>query len=81
MAHKKGGGTARKNRDSAGKRLGVKLYGGQVAKPGNIILRQKGNKFFPGEGTMIGRDFTIFAIRDGLVRFKQNQGKRIVLVS
>ncbi len=81
MAHKKGGGTTRKNRDSAGRRLGVKLFGGQVVKPGNIIVRQKGNKFFPGEGTMIGRDFTIFAIRQGVIKFKQNQGKKIVFVT
>ncbi len=81
MAHKKGGGTTRKNRDSAGKRLGVKLFGGQAAKPGNIIVRQKGNKFFAGEGTMIGRDFTIFAVREGVIKFKQTQGKKIVFVA
>jgi len=81
MAHKKGGGTTRKNRDSAGKRLGVKLYGGQVAKPGNIVLRQRGNKFFPGVGTKVGRDFTIFAVSEGIIKFIQNRGKKIVTVS
>jgi large subunit ribosomal protein L27 len=59
MAHKKGGGATAKNRDSAGKRLGVKLYEGQIAKPGNIIIRQRGTKFYAGIGTMLGRDFTI----------------------
>lgn len=81
MAHKKGGGTTRKNRDSAGKRLGVKLYGGQVVKPGNIILRQRGNKFFPGVGTKVGKDFTIFAISEGIIKFVQNRGRKIVTVS
>ena len=81
MAHKKGGGSTRKNRDSAGKRLGVKLYGGQVAKPGNIIIRQKGNKFFPGVGTKVGKDFTIFAVSEGIIKFIQNRDKKIVTVS
>lgn len=81
MAHKKGGGATVKNRDSAGKRLGVKIFGGQVAKPGNIIIRQRGTNFFAGEGTMLGRDHTIFAIREGLVRFKQKLGKKIIEVA
>lgn len=81
MAHKKGGGSTRKNRDSAGKRLGVKLYGGQVAKPGNIIIRQRGNKFFSGVGTKVGKDFTIFAVSEGIIKFMQNRGKKIVTVS
>ena len=81
MAHKKGGGSTRKNRDSQGKRLGVKLYGGQVAKPGNIILRQRGNKFFSGIGTKVSRDFTIFAVSEGIIKFIQNRGKKIVTVS
>ena len=62
MAHKKGGGATVKNRDSAGKRLGVKVFGGQSASPGNIIIRQRGTKFYPGRGTMIGRDHTILAV-------------------
>ncbi len=78
MAHKKGGGTTRKNRDSAGKRLGVKIFGAQVAKSGSIILRQRGTKFYAGNGTMLARDHTIFAIRDGIVKFKQKLGKKFV---
>lgn len=78
MAHKKGGGATKKNRDSAGKRLGVKVYGGQVAKPGNIIVRQRGTKFYPGNGTMLGRDHTIFAIKEGLVKFRQKLGKKLI---
>ncbi len=78
MAHKKGGGATKKNRDSAGKRLGVKVYGGQTAKPGNIIVRQRGTKFYPGMGTMLGRDHTIFAIKEGLVKFRQKLGKKLI---
>ncbi len=78
MAHKKGGGATSKNRDSAGKRLGVKVYGGQIAKPGNIIVRQRGTKFYPGNGTMLGRDHTIFAIKEGLVKFRQKLGKKLI---
>ena len=78
MAHKKGGGTTTKNRDSAGKRLGVKVYGGQFAKPGAIIIRQRGTKFYPGVGTMIGRDHTIFATVTGLVKFRQKLDKKYV---
>lgn len=78
MAHKKGGGATKKNRDSAGKRLGVKVYGGQLAKPGNIIVRQRGTKFYPGTGTMLGRDHTIFAIKEGLVKFRQKLGKKLI---
>lgn len=80
MAHKTGGATTRKNRDSQSKRLGVKLYGGQVAHSGNIIIRQKGNKFNSGEGTRQGNDFTIYAVTDGKVEFKQKLGKRVVSV-
>jgi len=78
MAHKKGGGATTKNRDSAGKRLGVKLFGGQTAKPGNIIVRQRGTNFFPGIGAKIGRDHTIFAISQGLVKFRQKLGRKFV---
>ena len=80
MAHKKGGGATKKNRDSAGKRLGVKVFGGQLTKPGAIIIRQRGTKFFPGAGVMIGRDHTIFAITSGIVEFKQKLGKKLVEV-
>ena len=78
MAHKKGGGAVSKNRDSAGKRLGVKIYGGQAINPGNIIVRQRGTRIFPGAGTMLGRDHTIFAISKGSVKFRQKQGKKFV---
>ncbi|MFH1535930.1 MAG: 50S ribosomal protein L27 [Patescibacteria group bacterium] len=80
MAHKTGGGSTRKNRDSVSKRLGVKKYGGQKVKSGNIILRQKGNKFYPGEGTKQGNDYTIFAITEGKINFKTRLGKTIVNV-
>ena len=69
MAHKKGGGTTVKNRDSAGKRLGVKVYAGQVAIPGNIIIRQRGTKYFPGNGVRKGSDDTIYALINGKVKF------------
>lgn len=80
MAHKKGGGTTRTNRDSKSKRLGVKVFGGQTVKSGNIIVRQKGNKVFPGVGTRQGNDFTIFAISNGNVAFKKKSGKLTVNV-
>lgn len=78
MAHKKAGGAVTKNRDTHGKRLGVKLYGGQKASPGNIIIRQRGTKFFAGNGTMLGRDHTIFAVIEGMVRFRQKLGRKFV---
>jgi large subunit ribosomal protein L27 len=69
MAHKKAGGSSRNGRDSAGRRLGVKVYGGQAAIPGNIIIRQRGTKMFPGTGVGMGRDHTIFATVAGRVMF------------
>ena len=78
MAHKKGGGTTKKNRDSAGRRLGVKIYGSQKVATGNIIIRQRGTKFYPGAGTMIGRDHTIFAIKEGIIKFRNKLGKNFV---
>ena len=69
MAHKKAGGSSRNGRDSAGRRLGVKLYGGQSAIPGNIIVRQRGTKMWPGEGVGMGKDHTIFATVEGHVKF------------
>ena len=78
MAHKTGGGSTRKNRDSISKRLGVKLYGGEKAQSGNIIVRQKGNKFYPGVGTKQGNDYTIFATVSGKVVFKKRIGKAII---
>ncbi len=81
MAHKTGGSSTRKNRDSISKRLGVKIYGGQMVKAGNIIIRQKGNKFYPGKGTLQGNDYTIFAIIAGKVGFSKKQSKTLVNVS
>ena len=81
MAHVKAGGVAKGNKDSVSKRLGVKIYGGQNIKSGNIIVRQKGTKIYPGDGVMMGKDFTIFAVTDGLVKFYQRFGKKMVSVS
>ncbi len=69
MAHKKGGGSSRNGRDSAGRRLGVKRYDGEVVKPGTIIIRQRGTRFHPGKNVGLGRDHTIFALIDGKVKF------------
>jgi large subunit ribosomal protein L27 len=81
MAHKKGGGTTAKNRDSAGKRLGVKVYEGQIVLPGGIIVRQRGTKFHPGVNTQIGRDHTIFATSQGRVSFRQKLGRKYIDVT
>ena len=70
MAHKKGAGSTRNGRDSESKRLGVKIYGGQVATAGNIILRQRGTQHHPGNNVGIGKDHTLFALTDGVVEFK-----------
>ncbi len=70
MAHKKGGGSTRNGRDSRGRRLGVKRYDGQVVRPGTIILRQRGTRFHPGKNVGLGRDFTIYALIDGKVKFE-----------
>ncbi|MCA3509647.1 MAG: 50S ribosomal protein L27 [Rhodobacter sp.] len=81
MAHKKAGGSSRNGRDSAGRRLGVKLYGGQAASPGNIIVRQRGTTWFPGRGVGMGTDHTIFAVVDGHVTFKKGiKGRTFVSV-
>jgi large subunit ribosomal protein L27 len=76
MAHKKAGGSSRNGRDSAGRRLGVKKYGGEDVAPGNIILRQRGTQWHPGEGVGMGKDHTIFAIREGKVAFKLMRGRK-----
>lgn len=81
MAHKKGGSTTKKNRDSISKRLGIKRSGGQPVWGGNIIVRQKGNKFYPGKGTKQGNDYTIFAIVSGKVEFRKRLNKTIVNVN
>lgn len=80
MAHKTGGGSTKTNKDSISKRLGIKLYGGEKAQPGDIIVRQKGNKFYPGVGTKQGNDYTIFAISQGKVNFKKKIGKKVISV-
>lgn len=69
MAHKKGGGTSRNGRDSAGQRLGVKAYGGQLVSAGSIIVRQRGTRIRPGENVGVGKDHTLYALVDGLVTF------------
>jgi large subunit ribosomal protein L27 len=76
MAHKKGGGSSKNGRDSESKRLGVKKFGGEYVIPGNIIVRQRGTKFHPGENVGIGRDFTIFATQPGYVVFEPIRGDR-----
>jgi len=76
MAHKKGVGSTKNGRDSNSKRLGVKIYGGQVAIPGNIIVRQRGTKFHPGENVGMGKDHTIFSKVEGLVKFTRKKSNR-----
>ena len=76
MAHKKGQGSVKNGRDSVSKRLGVKKFGSQQVVAGNIIIRQRGTKFLPGKNVGLGRDYTIFALVDGIVRFDQN-GRRV----
>ncbi len=80
MAHVKAGGVAKGNKDSVSKRLGVKIYGGQRAKAGSILIRQKGTRVHPGRGVMIGKDFTLFATTDGLVSFSTKLGKQVVSI-
>jgi large subunit ribosomal protein L27 len=76
MAHKKGQGSVKNGRDSTSKRLGVKKFGGEAVIAGNIILRQRGTKFIPGRNVGLGRDYTIFALVDGRVKFDRN-GRRV----
>lgn len=77
---KAGGSKASQQTPRRGKRRGVKVFGGQTIKKGSIVLRQKGAKFHPGEGVSMGRDFTLFALRDGMVEFGKKLGKKIVSV-
>ena len=79
MAHKKGEGSVKNGRDSHSKRLGVKIYGGQPALAGNIIIRQRGTSYHPGKNVGVGRDFTIFALTDGLVEFRKTKGDKTVV--
>jgi large subunit ribosomal protein L27 len=81
MAHKKAGGSSRNGRDSPGQRLGVKLFGGEVCRAGNIIIRQHGTKWHPGENVGLGRDYTIFALIDGRVTYRTKaKGRTFVSV-
>lgn len=76
MAHKKGAGSSRNGRESESKRLGLKLFGGQFAKAGNILVRQRGTKHHAGEHVGIGKDHTLYALKDGYVRFKKGRLNR-----
>lgn len=80
MAHKKGEGSVRNGRDSQSKRLGVKIFGGQPATCGNIILRQRGTVYHPGTNVGLGKDFTIFALADGMVEFRKTRNKTLVSI-
>jgi large subunit ribosomal protein L27 len=76
MAHKKGEGSVKNGRDSQSKRLGVKIFGGQPAVAGNIILRQRGTVYHPGKNVGVGKDFTLFALTDGVVEFKKTRDNK-----
>ena len=80
MAHKKAGGSSRNGRDSEGRRLGLKKFGGESVIPGNIIVRQRGTKFHPGSNVGIGRDHTLFATSEGKVAFKKTRSRTFVSV-
>ncbi len=81
MAHTKAQRAVKGNRDSISKRLGVKLYGGQAAKPGNVIVRQRGTKVGAGEGVLLSTDFTLIALQEGIVTYYQRQGKKYVKIT
>lgn len=78
MAHTKAQGATKGNRDSVAKRLGIKIFGGAKASAGNILVRQKGTKFFPGLGVGMGNDYTLFALIEGIVHFRTLRGKKII---
>ena len=78
MAHKKAGGSSRNGRDSAGQRRGVKRFGGQEVVAGNILVRQLGTKFHPGDGVGMGKDYTLFALVDGVVKFEKFTRKKVI---
>ena len=80
MAHKKAGGSSRNGRDTIGRRLGVKKYGGEVVVPGNIIVRQRGTKVHPGDNVGVGRDHTLFALTGGQVKFHKTRSRTSVSV-
>jgi large subunit ribosomal protein L27 len=77
MAHKKAGGSSRNGRDSDGRSLGVKKFGGQTVIPGNILVRQRGTKFYPGNGVDMGLDHTLFAVVEGRVEFREKSGGKM----
>ena len=79
MAHKKGEGSVKNGRDSQSKRLGVKIFGGQAAIAGNIIVRQRGTVYHPGKNVGVGKDFTLFALTDGVVEFKKSRENRTLV--
>ncbi len=79
MAHKKGEGSVKNGRDSNSKRLGVKIFGGQPAIAGNIIVRQRGTSYHPGKNVGVGKDFTIFALTDGIVEFKKSRNNKTII--
>lgn len=76
MSHKKAGGSTKNGRDSRSKRLGVKLFAGQTVRAGGILVRQKGTKYFPGQNVGIGKDFTLFALKNGIVKFTEKRRER-----
>ena len=80
MAHKKAGGSSRNGRDSEGRRLGVKKYGGELVIPGNIIVRQRGTKFHPGRNVGMGKDHTLFALTEGHVTFKKSASRTTISI-
>ena len=79
MAHKKGEGSVKNGRDSQSKRLGVKIYGGQPVIAGNIIVRQRGTVYHPGKNVGVGRDWTLFALTDGVVEFKKSKNDKTII--
>ncbi len=80
MAHTKAGGSTRQKGNRRGKRLGVKLFGGQTAKSGSIIVRQRGSHFHPGPGVKMGNDFTLYSLKEGVVKFITKYGRKLVSV-
>ncbi len=80
MAHKKGQGSSRNGRDSNGQRRGMKIFGGQQVRAGNILMRQCGTKIHPGKGVGLGRDYTLFALTDGVVRYGKSKGRTVAYV-
>lgn len=79
MAHKKGEGSVKNGRDSNSKRLGVKIFGGQPAIAGNIIVRQRGTQYHPGKNVGVGKDFTLFALQDGIVQFRKTRDNKTTI--